>query len=186
MLDIAKEIVDINQKMYWYLKEINRSASKGLNVKRQNLLLSILQEYNENTICLLDAKQRINTLIASVNMKNKIDIEKMVDSINSYQDLVIIRLSLYVIRFKEKICDTSFCLDGFDLPKPKSVSRLSQEFDRLGVHRSYRVRARSSLITFRFFECIESNDLNFKSSLFGDFSEIIFSDYDFLRKKGLS
>lgn len=184
MLRMTKEVLDINCRMYWCLKDIN-SASRGLTDNQQKRMLELLRGLDKSGDNLAEIRLKAIGQVESSKIKEKASLLDILDTSDTLEKLVCLRLALFALKFKKELLRLASCLDDLVLPEAVGLCRLSLAYDDLGVKKSYFMRVKGSLTVFKFFEYIDNRNQALLDSILGIFAEEIVDDFAVLKSHGL-
>lgn len=181
---IPHTILDINFKFYFFMKELNSSATRVTDTEIERYL----EAYFINQIANVEQFKTIlnNILESTVKSNEKKDaLQGILLYITTDQDLACFIFALKLLQIKPLLLAEAKLAEFAALTQTKIMNQLSITYDTLSKSRPYYTRVHGALLALFFFEKIEKNDTQFIAKSTYLYIETLVKDYNTLKQQGL-
>ncbi len=180
-IKIKKSKLDLNFKLYLFLKELN-----GANKLTENELSQFLQTYfSNNKLSLKKIKDIFLNHLENLSDKKKEKIGTLLYQINDEVDFKIFIFSLKLIQIKKVLLEEAKLSEISEMLNLSEINQLSLEYDTLSKSKPYYTRVNGALLSLLFFYKLEERDAGFISESTEQYINSLFDEYEYLKNKGL-
>lgn len=180
-LKIQKNKLDVNLKLYFFLKELNGSikiSDKDID--------NLLEAYFANKhLSHSKIKAILLNVIENFSSKKKIGIITLMFQIDNEIDLSLFIFSIKLIQIKTLLLAEAKLGEIADLVSLKNVNQLSIQYDTISKNKPYLTRVNGALLSLLFFSKLEEKDTHFISQSTEEYIVSLFKEYEYLRLKGV-
>jgi hypothetical protein len=180
-VNIKREKLDANFKLYLFLKELNGSVKLS-----DSEINSFLETYFTNQK--LNYKKMFSVLINLADRfsdKKKAPLSALLYQIKNDIEMQIFIFALKLIQIKPLLLAEAKLTEIAGLSKLKNINQLSIEYDTISKGRPYYTRVNGALLSLLFFSKLEEKDAGFISESTEQYIATLFQQYANLKEKGL-
>lgn len=183
-ISIPKNILDINFKFYFFIKELNSSTI----CLTENDIKRILEAYFIHTSNNVDQFKMILSHIVDTTIKSsekKTAFENLFFLIQNQLELTNFIFALKLLQIKPLLLAEAKLIEIAELSSLQSINQLSLQYDTISKKRPYYTRVHGALLALLFFEKLENNDTAFIAESTSTYINSLFEEYKTLQQHGL-
>ncbi len=173
--------IDINYKLYYFLKELNggNGLTNSLLARFTEAIIAHQQIKYLNVIKILDA------IVDDAPENRRNSIKEMLLFIKSYDDFRIFVFSVKLLQIKPLLLAEAKLTEITEVSNLSKIHTLSVQYDTISKSKPYYKRVNGALLSLLFFTNVESKKDKFLSDVTDIYLSSLFEDYEYLKRKGI-
>ncbi len=174
-LEITQTKLDVNYKLYLFLKELN--GGNGLTEAMLSFFLELISSFKD-----ADYENARRLFIDKINNWPKLSDSKKENilslfyEIDEENDFVLLKFALKILAVKPLLLEEAKLAQTSKLVNTDGLHLLSLEFDRISKSKPYYTRVNGALVSLVFFEKIESGKDGFLLGVNADFTKSLIEE----------
>lgn len=184
-IKIERNVLDINFKFYFFMKELNSSVVhlSSTDIHR------FLETYFANQSTDVASFKMILQNMIDRNFKEsekKDALGLLILSITNQQELVSFIFAIKLLQIKPLLLAEAKLIEITELTELKHIDQLSVKYDTISKSRPYYTRVNGALLALLFFDKLEQKDTAFISESTTQYIAALFEEYELLQRYGLA